>query len=118
MATFPGDPLPPIDRQAVERLMKRCQIGVGGRNAVDTANEILAECYGTLGRLLIDAVAFEAIMRTVACKEQFVGERWAEANYPMSRVKVPIYEWRIRSDQGPNLRATLQDAAAKLAFGG
>ena len=36
----------------VEALMKRCQIGVGGRHALDTAHDILAECYGTLGALV------------------------------------------------------------------
>lgn len=35
----------------VEALMKRCQIGVGGRNALDDAHSIMAECYGTLGKL-------------------------------------------------------------------
>lgn len=30
-------------------LMKRCQVGVGGRNALDDAHSIMAECYGTLG---------------------------------------------------------------------
>lgn len=35
----------------VEALMKRCQIGVGGRHALDDAHDIMAECYGTLGRL-------------------------------------------------------------------
>jgi len=38
--------------EEVERLMKRCQIGVGGRNAIDTAHDIMAECYGTLGALV------------------------------------------------------------------
>jgi hypothetical protein len=38
--------------KAVERLMKRCQIGVGGPNAIDTAHDIMAECYGTLGALV------------------------------------------------------------------
>ena len=36
----------------VEALMKRCQIGVGGRYALDTAHDILAECYRTLGALV------------------------------------------------------------------
>lgn len=40
--------------EEVERLMKRCQIGVGGRNALDTAHDIMAECYGTLGRQQIE----------------------------------------------------------------
>lgn len=35
----------------VDALMKRCQRGVGGRNALDEAHDIMAECYGTLGRL-------------------------------------------------------------------
>ncbi len=35
----------------VSELMKRCQRGVGGRNALDEAHDIMAECYGTLGRL-------------------------------------------------------------------
>lgn len=41
-----------IETEAVERLMKRCQIGVGGRNALDDAHAIMAECYGALGALV------------------------------------------------------------------
>ena len=37
---------------AVERLMKRCQIGTGGRDALDIAHDIMSECYGTLGALV------------------------------------------------------------------
>lgn len=40
-------------RAEVEALMKRCQIGVGGRNALDEAHSIMAECYGTLGLLML-----------------------------------------------------------------
>lgn len=40
-------------RDEVERLMKRCQIGVGGRNALEDAHSIMAECYGTLGLLML-----------------------------------------------------------------
>ena len=36
----------------VERLMRRCQVGAGGRNALNDAHDILAECYGTLGALV------------------------------------------------------------------
>jgi len=43
--------MPHISTIQVEKLMKRCQIGVGGKNALDTAHEIMAECYGTLGAL-------------------------------------------------------------------
>jgi hypothetical protein len=42
---------------SVEALMKRCQNGVGGRNALDQAHEIMAECYGTLGKLLLEVQA-------------------------------------------------------------
>ena len=34
------------------RLMKRCQIGVGGRNALEEAHSIMADCYGTIGALV------------------------------------------------------------------
>jgi hypothetical protein len=35
-----------------ERLMKRCQRGVGGRGALDEAHIIMADCYGTIGALV------------------------------------------------------------------
>lgn len=38
--------------EEVKRLMKRCQIGVGGRNALDTAHDIMSERYGMLGALV------------------------------------------------------------------
>ena len=41
-----------ITTKDVEALMKRCQIGVGGRHALDNAHDILAECYRTLGALV------------------------------------------------------------------
>lgn len=44
-------------REEVEALMKRCQIGVGGRHAFDQAHDIMADCYGTLG-LLMQCVEF------------------------------------------------------------
>lgn len=40
-------------RAEVERLMKRCQIGVGPRQ-MGEAHDIMAECYGTLGRQQIE----------------------------------------------------------------
>lgn len=41
-----------IKTEDAESLMKRCQIGVGGRGAMDTAHDILAECYGKIGALV------------------------------------------------------------------
>ena len=48
------DGLGPAGRAKIDTLMKRCQIGVGGRHALDNAHSIMAECYGTLGRQQIE----------------------------------------------------------------
>lgn len=52
---------PPIGVQAwaaptakVAGLMKRCQRGVGGPGALERAHDILADCYGTLGALVLE----------------------------------------------------------------
>jgi hypothetical protein len=52
--TMPDHNTPAPTRAEVDALMRRCQIGVGGRNALDNAHSILAECYGTLGRQQIE----------------------------------------------------------------
>ena len=57
-------------RPEVERLMKRCQTGVGGRNALDDAHSIMAECYGILG-LLMSCVEFYSARATCGCGDQF-----------------------------------------------
>ena len=49
-----------VTKESVDRLMKRCQIGCGGRQALDAAHDILAECYGTLGALVQDRDALRA----------------------------------------------------------
>ena len=43
-----------ITTERAQRLMKRCQIGVGGRNALNDAHDIMAECYGVIGALLAE----------------------------------------------------------------
>lgn len=48
-----GKPHRAPTRAEVEALMKRCQIGVGGRNALDDAHSIMAECYGMLDLLML-----------------------------------------------------------------
>lgn len=47
-------------RADVDRLMKRCQIGVGGRRALDDAHSIMADCYGTLGALMMEVEVLRA----------------------------------------------------------
>lgn len=49
-----------IDTKEVAALMKRCKIGVGGRNAMEQAHEIMADCYGTLGALSSERDALRA----------------------------------------------------------
>jgi hypothetical protein len=41
-----------VKTDEAERLMKRCRVGFGGRNALDDAHNLLAECYGTIGALV------------------------------------------------------------------
>jgi hypothetical protein len=43
-----------ITRERIESLMKRCQIGVGGKHAFDDAHDIMSDCYGTLGAMMIE----------------------------------------------------------------
>ena len=42
-----------ITRERIDNLMKRCQIGVGPRQ-MNEAHDIMAECYGTLGAMMIE----------------------------------------------------------------
>jgi hypothetical protein len=62
-----GATLPKRDK--VEALMKRCQIGVGGRHALDNAHDIMAECYGTLGALMLAVEKLHA--ETVALRAMY-----------------------------------------------
>ena len=57
-------------RAEVDALMKRCQIGVGGRHALDNAHSIMAECYGTLGLLML-CVEFYCARATCGCGDEF-----------------------------------------------
>ncbi len=43
-----------INTKDAEKLMKRCQVGVGGRNALEEAHNIMAECYGIIGALVCE----------------------------------------------------------------
>ena len=43
-----------ITRERIDDLMKRCQIGVGGKHALDDAHDIMSDCYGTLGAMMIE----------------------------------------------------------------
>lgn len=66
----PGRPHRTPTRDEVEALMKRCQIGVGGRHAIDNAHDIMAECYGMLGLLWL-CVEFYQTLATCECGDEF-----------------------------------------------
>lgn len=51
-------------RAEVDALMKRCQVGVGGRHALDNAHSILADCYGTLGALMLEVERLRELAAT------------------------------------------------------
>lgn len=50
----------------VDRLMKRCQTGVGGRNALNDVHDILAECYGALGHQQAEIDRMKAALRAIS----------------------------------------------------
>lgn len=56
-------------RRDVDALMRRCQIGVGGRHALDDAHSIMAECYGTLGALMLEVESLRAQVARAALDE-------------------------------------------------
>lgn len=66
-------------RADVSRLMKRCQIGVGGRHALDDAHDIMAECYGTLGRQQIEIERLRMALHEIA--EEWAGAECGEPVY-------------------------------------
>jgi hypothetical protein len=49
-----------ITTERAQKLMKRCQIGVGGRNALDEAHDIMAECFGVIVALVAERDALIA----------------------------------------------------------
>lgn len=58
------------DTEKVEALMKRCQVGVGGRHALDKAHGILAECYGMLGALVQERDELRELTSRIASESE------------------------------------------------
>jgi hypothetical protein len=54
-----------------KQVMKKCQIGCGGKNALNDAHDLLAECYGTIG-MLIDWIEKEG-ERNDTCTKHITG---------------------------------------------
>lgn len=95
------------DRIRVKALMKRCQIGVGGRAALEQAHEIMADCYGTLGRLLSERDAADARVRVLEVRleqvERDLSARVAEVEAERTHVE----------DERDVLRAQVRDIATR-----
>lgn len=78
----------------VVRLMKRCQVGVGGRHALDEAHSIMADCYGTLGRL-----AAENARLHVAVSHVESGLRAAEEDAALWEERARHLGWQDGADR-------------------
>lgn len=75
----------------VEALMKRCRAGVGGRHALDPANEILAECYRMLGLLVQERDAL--LSGEFVCRKCRVPQSWRTTPFDSLNdlpIKTPI----------------------------
>lgn len=55
-----------VTRVEVDALMKRCQTGVGGKQALNNAHSIMAECYGTLGALMTQVETLRSVLADVS----------------------------------------------------
>ena len=55
----------PVEKANIERLMKRLQSGSSGygRDIYQHANDLHAECYGTVGRLYQEKIALARSLR-------------------------------------------------------
>lgn len=80
---------PAPTRADVDALMKRCQVGVGGRNALDDAHSIMAECYGTLGRQQLEIERLRGALTAIGmqCAADAQGGEWTTS---ISRVQALV----------------------------
>ena len=82
----------------VAELMKRCQRGVGGRNALNDAHDIMAECYGTLGRLEAECDAMRQQRNKLAGLLREVNSayttaiHWVDMRATMAQIRTALSE--------------------------
>jgi hypothetical protein len=79
-------PLVPT-RAKVAALMKRCQVGVGGRQALDNAHSIMADCYGTLGALSAELEAMHDMRRELQTEIARLQDRCARSGIDARRAE-------------------------------
>ena len=77
-------PLVPT-RAEVDALMKRCQVGVGGRHALDNAHSIMSDCYGTLGALAAELEAMHDMRRELQHQIATLQDRCARSGVEARR---------------------------------
>lgn len=74
-------------RAEVDALMKRCQVGVGGRHALDNAHSIMADCYRTLGALAAELEAMHDMRRELQRQIATLHERCARSGVEARRAE-------------------------------
>ncbi|MBX3634037.1 MAG: hypothetical protein KF683_01340 [Rubrivivax sp.] len=97
-------------RADVDRLMKRCQIGVGGRHALDEAHSIMADCYGTLGALMLTVERYAAALEWI---EGATAATPGLTEAQLGRVLATIGRKASGELSAPNVRANLTKGAAQ-----
>lgn len=115
-------------RADVGALMKRCQIGVGGRRALDDAHDIMADCYGTLGLLMLTVERMAAWMEaecycpcctgTRECADDCTfGDDDPNTAARIAAAREAMYGPNVRVEGPPEARSAGGNPQAQLAGG-
>lgn len=94
---------PAPTRAEVDALMKRCQVGVGGRNALDNAHSIMADCYGTLGALAAELESMHDMRRELQRQIATLQDRCARSGVEARRAereRLRVYFRDAMADHG------------------
>ena len=110
-------------RREVEALMKRCQTGVGGRNALNDAHSIMARCYGTLGALMLRVEELDKQLTVTDDRDRtHSAECWKWHRHHACAIRrveeleatiVELEKGPVYEDQLPQFQRTLDTARGK-----
>lgn len=86
---------------AIDKLMKRCQIGTANYN---DANDLHSDCYGAIGKLrheLKEMIedAIEYAMDALAVHEANLGRTTDKNRHEAERIEADIAKWKAMLDQ-------------------